>query len=104
MIIKRLMCFGKCLSLLLVVLTLILVGPGVLSVPPVQASGVGYELTLGIVAGGGERLENGIYSLEGTAAQIEAAPSLQSGGYIYNGGFWHAAFPIFSLYLPLTIK
>ena len=60
----------------------------------------GYLLNRGVIAGGGDRLQSGSYSLTGTSGQPEAGQALANGNYSLQGGFWPGSNPV----IPLSHK
>jgi len=66
----------------------------------------GYDLSWWTVDGGGGTLEDGSYTLSGTAGQPDAAV-WQGGGHTLSGGFWGGAGPVTHgerVYLPLVVR
>ncbi len=56
------------------------------------AAGGDFELTAGVIAGGGGRLAGAGFELVGTVSQPEADPDLSKGGsFALSGGFWSSA-------------
>ena len=68
--------------------------------------GGGYEVSWYTVDGSGGMMfsTGGAYSLGGMIGQSDAWPTLSSGNYALTGGFWTAAIPPYSVYLPLIRK
>jgi hypothetical protein len=88
--------------------TRLLLGIGVLFLALLMLSSFalaqsGYQLVASVVAGGGDTLQNGHYSLTGTLGQPEASQPFSSGAYALTGGFWHAGSQPKDLFLPLVI-
>jgi len=90
-------------GLLLGLVTLLLVGGGVLAH---AQTGGGYDLTWWTVDGGGETVAiGGEYTLLSTAGQLDADPAASSGGgYTLLSGFWPSTKSLYNLYLPLVLK
>lgn len=80
-----------------------------LLVSAVLAQG-GYDLSWFTVDGGGSRMGNPGYTLNGTAGQPDASAALTGGGYTLVGGFWSGAGVATApgddhfVYLPLVLK
>ena len=64
----------------------------------------GYQLVASVVAGGGDTLQNGHYSLTGTIGQPEAGQQFSNGAYALSGGFWHAGSQNKDIFFPLVNK
>ena len=66
-----------------------------------------HELSWWKVAGGGDTLSNGSYSLSGTVGQAEVGAALENNGYTLVGGYWYGAgeeVERYELYLPSVIR
>ena len=64
----------------------------------------GPQITASAVAGGGGSLLGGSYTLSGTIGQADAGGALSNGAYRLSGGFWNAAFPTWSFFVPVVKK
>jgi len=77
------------------------------TVPLLAQSGGGYDLSWTTVDGGGGTFSTGgIYSLGGTAGQVDAGP-VTGGAFFLGGGFWGGgavAAPGTAIYLPLVMR
>ena len=88
-------------------LVVAVVGPLLASSLALAQSGGDYDLSWSTVDGGGGTFSTGgVYSLGGTAGQLDAG-LLTGGVYTLDGGFWGGgavAAPEYLIYLPLVLR
>jgi hypothetical protein len=68
-----------------------------------KPSSLSHDLSWHVIAGGGERMESGSYTLMGTTGQ-PATDLMFSGGYVLCSGFWCGGAGAERVYLPLVLR